>query len=106
LKPGHGTLADEKTGAVLGLPQPAPVFDSPSISVVQRKEKSVNTRKIFTLLVLVALLVAALVACGTSGSSNVKADPCPDVVCVLARILDTNRDSSVSLTESLGAGNP
>ena len=65
-----------------------------------------NTRKIFTLLVLAALLVATLVACGAGESSNVEADPCPDVVCVLARILDSNRDNSVSLTESLGAGNP
>ena len=65
-----------------------------------------NTRKIFTLLILAVLLVFTLVACGAGESSNVKADPCPDVVCVLARILDSNRDNSVSLTESLGAGNP
>ncbi|MBL7163837.1 MAG: hypothetical protein ISS57_14650 [Anaerolineales bacterium] len=65
-----------------------------------------NTRKIFTLLVLAALMMTTLVACGAGGSSNVEADPCPDVVCVLARILDSNRDASVSLTESLGAGNP
>ncbi|MBL7164793.1 MAG: hypothetical protein ISS57_19570 [Anaerolineales bacterium] len=65
-----------------------------------------NTRKIFTLLVLTVLLVATLVACGADGSSNVEATTCPDVVCVLARILDSNRDNSVSLTESLGAGNP
>jgi len=65
-----------------------------------------NTRKIFTLLVLAVLLVATLVACGAGESSNVEAAPCPDVVCVLARILDSNRDASVSLTESLGAGNP
>ena len=65
-----------------------------------------NTRNIFTLLVLTVLLVATLVACGTSGSSSVEVATCPDVVCVLARILDSNRDNSVSLTESLGAGNP
>ena len=65
-----------------------------------------NTCKIFALLVLIALLVATLVACGAGESSNVEADPCPDVVCVLARILDSNRDNSVSLTESLGTGNP
>ena len=65
-----------------------------------------NTRKIFTLLVLVALLVTTLVACGADGNSSGKADPCPDAVCFLARMLDTNQDNSVSLTESLGAGNP
>ena len=65
-----------------------------------------NTRKIFTLLILAALLVTTLVACGAGESNSVKAVPCPDVVCVLARILDSNRDNSVSLTESLGAGNP
>ena len=65
-----------------------------------------NTRKIFTLLVLAVLLVATLVACGAGESNSVEAATCPDVVCVLARILDTNRDASVSLTESLGAGNP
>ncbi len=65
-----------------------------------------NTRKIFTLLVLTVLLVATLVACGAGGSSSVEAATCPDLVCVLARILDSNRDASVSLTESLGTGNP
>jgi len=65
-----------------------------------------NTRKIFTLLVLVTLLVTILVACGSGGSSSDRADICPDAVCFLARLLDTNQDNSVSLTESLGAGNP
>ena len=65
-----------------------------------------NTRKIFPLLVLVALLVTTLVACSSGGSNSDRADPCPDAVCFLARMLDTNQDNSVSLTESLGAGNP
>jgi len=65
-----------------------------------------NTRKIFTLLVLFALLVTTLVACGAGGSSSVEVNPCPDIVCILARILDSNQDNSVSLTESLGSGNP
>ncbi|MBC8509295.1 MAG: hypothetical protein H8D34_30965 [Chloroflexi bacterium] len=65
-----------------------------------------NTRNIFTLLVLAALLVTTLAACGAGESSNIEVTTCPDVVCVLARILDSNRDASVSLTEALGAGNP
>ena len=65
-----------------------------------------NTRKIFTLFVLTTLLVTTLVACGAGGSSSDRADTCPDAVCFLARMMDTNQDNSVSLTESLGAGNP
>jgi len=65
-----------------------------------------NTQKIFTLLVLATLLVTTLVACGADGSSSYRADTCPDAVCFLARMLDTNQDNLVSLTESLGAGNP
>jgi len=65
-----------------------------------------NTQKIFTLLVLATLLVTTLVACGVGGNSSGKAGPCPDAVCFLARMLDTNQDNSVSLTESLVAGNP
>jgi len=96
----------KKNGRSLGLSQAAPVFDSPFISAIYRKEKTVNTQKIFTLLILVTLLVTNLVACGAGGNSSGKADLCPDAVCFLARLLDTNQDNLVSLTESLGAGNP
>jgi hypothetical protein len=103
---GQGTLAEEKRAQFWVSPKAAPVFDSPFISVIQRKEKAVNTRKIFILLILAALLVTTLVACGAGGNSSGKADICPDAVCFLARMLDANQDNSVSLTESLGAGNP
>jgi len=78
----------KKNGRSLGIPQAAPVFDSPVISTFQRKEKTINTRKIFTLLVLIALLVTILAACGAGGASSDRADPCPDAVCFLARMLD------------------
>ena len=59
---GHGTLTEEKRAQFWVSPKAAPVFDSPFISVIHRKEKTVNTRKIFALLLLAVLLVATLVA--------------------------------------------
>jgi len=65
-----------------------------------------HARNIVTLLLLAILLVAILPACDPGGSRDAGTPSCPDAVCFLARILDTNQDNSLSLTEALGAGNP
>ena len=65
-----------------------------------------HVHKIVTLLLLAIILVVIMPACGTGGTSNGETTSCPDAVCILARLLDTNHDNSLSLTEALGAGNP
>jgi hypothetical protein len=65
-----------------------------------------HAHKIVTLLLLAIILVVIMPACGTGGSSNGEIPACPDAVCILGRLLDSNHDNSLSLTEALGAGNP
>ena len=65
-----------------------------------------HVHKIVTLLLLAIILVVIMPACGTGVGSNGVTTACPDAVCILARLLDSNHDNSLSLTEALGAGNP
>ena len=54
-----------------------------------------KTRNILILL-LVALLMLSVAACGgDGGSTSIEVQPCPDVVCLLARMLDTNPNPDV-----------
>ena len=51
--------------------------------------------RIILILLLVVLMLTAISCSGDGGSNSIEAQPCPDVVCLLARMLDTNPNPDV-----------